>query len=388
MFYRLINPLESNSFFIFGARGTGKSTFLKKFFAEQDVLWVDLLDPQQEDLFSRNPTELKSRILSGMDRIQWVVIDEIQKVPHLLNLAHQMIESHRIKFAMTGSSARKLRRGSANLLAGRAFVNELYPLTHLEMGDAFDLNSALLWGTLPKVASLQTDEERSEFLKSYALTYLKEEIWAEQIIRNLDPFRKFLEVAAQTSGEIVNFSNIARDVGADTKTVQSYFQILEDTLIGTLLEPYHRSVRKRQRQNPKFYFFDEGVRAGLARQLVRDLHPSTYGFGKAFERFVILETMRLNSYLRKDYRFFYLTTKDDTEIDLVIERPGLKTALVEIKSTDAVDERDTRTVERFLKDFDVCDAFVLSRDPHPKRIGEVDCLPWQEGLKELGLGSE
>lgn len=383
MFKRIIKPLSSNSFFLFGARGTGKSTFLETFFEHNKVLWFDLLDPNTEDMFSRNPQTLADQVHAQEKKIQWVVIDEVQKQPKLLDVVHKLIESTAIKFALTGSSARKLKHGSANLLAGRAFVNHLFPLTHLEMSEAFNLIHALQWGTLPKISHLKTDEEKKEFLTSYAQTYLKEEIWAEHIIRKLDPFRRFLEIAAQTNGEVLNYTNISKDVGTDVKTIQSYFQILEDTLIGLILEPYHRSIRKQQRMSPKFYFFDTGVQRALSRILSQQLLPQTYTFGKTFEHFIIIEIYRLNLYFKKDYRLSYLQTKDHAEIDLIIERPGASSVLIEIKSTDKVDERDTRILEHFLKDFKQAKAFVLSRDPHPKKIGRVFSFPWAEGLKEI-----
>jgi predicted AAA+ superfamily ATPase len=385
MFDRITIPLKTNSFFLFGARGTGKSTFLKTYFLGENVLWFDLLDPEMEDLLERHPKALVEQVAAKKGDLEWVVIDEVQKVPKLLNLVHQLIETSPVKFALTGSSARKLKRGSANLLAGRAFVNYLFPLTHVEMGEKFNLIDALHWGTLPKITQLHTDEEKSDFLRTYALTYLKQEVWAEQFIRDLDPFRKFLEIAAQTNSEVVNYTNIAKDVGADVKTVQSYFEILEDTLLGFLLEPYHRSVRKQQRKNPKFYFFDVGIKRALDRTLSQQLLPQTSVYGKAFEHFLIIEIHRLNAYLKKDFRFSYLLTKDGAEIDLIIERPGAPTALVEIKSSEHVDERDTRVVQPFLKDFEKAQAYILSRDPHPKKIGDVYALPWQEGLKEIGL---
>lgn len=385
MFHRLIKPLKSQSFFIFGARGTGKTTFLKEFFVGKEILWIDLLDPLLEERYARDPGALGHEIKASKKSVEWIVIDEVQKLPKLLDLVHDQIENSGKRFALTGSSARKLKRGSANLLAGRAFMNHLFPLTHREIGNMFELEATLRWGTLPKVIQLESEEEKKEFLRSYALTYLKEEIWSEQIIRQLDPFRKFLEIAAQTNGQIVNFSNIATDVGVDTKTAQSYFQILEDTLVGFLLEPFHYSIRKRQRQNPKFYFFDLGVKRALGRRLEEPMHASSYAFGDAFEHFVILEAFRLNEYLRKDYRFSYLRTKDDAEIDLILERPGMPLALVEIKSTDQVDERDTRTLERFLPDFKKAEAFCLSRDPRPKKIGSVTALPWDQGFRELGF---
>lgn len=385
MFNRIIKPLKYNSFFIFGPRGTGKTTFLKDFFSQDKVVWIDLLQPSVEERYARNPESLIQELEGLKKPDAWVVIDEIQKVPKLLDLVHFHIEKTSMKFALTGSSARKLKKGSANLLAGRAFMNSLFPLTHSEMGDAFRLEEALRWGTFPKVTQFGKEEEKREFLLAYALTYPKEEIWAEHIIRQLDPFRRFLEIAAQTNGQIVNFSNIAKDVGADTKTVQSYFQILEDTLIGILLEPFHTSIRKRQRKNPKFYFFDPGVKRALDRTLDDPLLPNSTPFGNAFEHFVILEIHRLNEYHRKNYRLAYLRTKDDAEIDLILERPGMPLALIEIKSTEHVDERSTRTLERFVKDFERAEAFCLSRDPRPKKIGAVTALPWDQGLREIGI---
>ena len=194
-----------------------------------------------------------------------------------------------------------------------------------------------------------------------------------------------MEVSAQCNGDIVNFSNIARDVGADIKTVQSYFQILEDTLIGFLLEPFHGSVRKRQAGAAKFFLFDTGVKRALDRTLTVELLPGTYAYGRAFEHLVIVEAMRLSSYKQNDYRFSYLRTKDGAEIDLIIERPSAPVALVEIKSSDRVDERDTKPLERLAADFPDSEAICLSRDPVAKKIGSVRALPWQEGLKELGL---
>ncbi|MFA4874059.1 MAG: DUF4143 domain-containing protein [bacterium] len=385
MFQRLLKPLKTNSFFLFGPRGTGKTTFLHGFFDEATTLWIDLLDPLQEDRFAQRPESLAEQIKARAGQLQWVVIDEVQKLPRLLDIVHQQIETSPVKFALTGSSARKLKRGAANLLAGRAFVNHLFPLTHIELADAFDDLDVLRWGSLPKVVQLATSEEKNDFLRAYAFTYLKEEVWAEHIVRQLDPFRKFLEIAAQLNGEILNYTNIARDVGVDVKTVQSYFQILEDTLIGALLPPYHRSIRKQQHQNPKFYFFDTGVKRALDRTLTQELVPGTYGFGKLFEHFVIVEAMRLNDYLKKDYRFSYLRTKDDAEIDLIIDRPGLPVALVEIKSAERVDERSTRILERFAGDFKKTQAFCLSRDPVAKKIGNVAALHWREGLAALGL---
>ena len=385
MVQRLQNPLRTNSFFLFGARGTGKSTFLRHTFAADRTLWVDLLDPEQENRYALRPGELTDRLRASRAPLDWVVIDGVQKVPKLLDVVHAAIESQGLRFALTGSSARKLKRESVNLLAGRAFVYHLFPLTSRELGDGFELASALRYGTLPGLLRFTTDDERKAFLRAYALTYLKEEVWGEHLIRKLEPFRRFLEVAAQCNGEIVNHSNIARDVGTDPKTVGSYFEMLADTLLGFALEPYHASVRKRQRQAPKFYLFDPGVVRALNGTLNVELVPSTYAFRRAFEHFVLLEVMRLSDYRRTDYRFSYLRTKDGAEIDLIVERPGGRTALVEITSGERVDERDARDLARFLPDFPGAEAFCFSRDPIRKRIGDVVALPWQEGLLELGL---
>lgn len=233
---------------------------------------------------------------------------------------------------MTGSSARKLKSSATNLLTGRAFVYCLYPYSFLELGNKFDLNHALNWGTLPEVIELHNDEERQQFFMSYAHTCLKEKISAEQVVRNLAPFRKFLEVAAQCDGKIVNYTNITRDVKKNDKIVKSYFQVLEDTLIGFFLDPYDRLVRKRQSEKTKFYFFDTGVVRVLSVPLVSDNHQ----YGNAFEHFIIIESLRLGGYFQPEYRFSHIRTSSGVEVDLVIERPGKTTLFIEIKSSNQV----------------------------------------------------
>lgn len=389
MLPRKISLSESSSFLLLGPRGTGKSTLLRERYANGSALWIDLLDPETEHRFALRPSTLRE-LIAGAPATDWVVIDEIQKVPALLDVVHGCIEAppgdgRRVRFAMTGSSARRLKRGAVNLLAGRAFVHHLFPLTSHELGADFDLVRCLKFGTLPATLGFDADADRNEFLRAYARTYLREEVWSEHLIRRLDPFRRFLEVAAQCNGEILNFSNIARDVGVDHKTVASYFEILEDTLLGFTLEPWHASVRKRQRKAPKFWWFDSGVVRALAGTLSVDLVARSGGFGRAFEHFVILEIVRAADYARSDFRFFYLRTKDDAEIDLIVERPGRPPALVEIKSADSVEPRHVRDLQRFLPDFPGAVALCLSRDPMRRKMGDVLALPWQEGLTELGL---
>lgn len=383
MFQRLLNPSLSQSFFLFGPRGSGKTTFLKGFFRDKPHRWIDLLNTEEEERYALDRGRLYRELIPLKIEKQWVVIDEIQKIPSLLDTVHRLIEETSIKFALTGSSARKLKKGSANLLAGRAFVNHLFPLTHLEMGDAFFLTEALAWGTLPGMTRFENDPDKRDFLKAYALTYLKEEIWAEHIIRDLDPFRRFLPVAAQANGTILNYSKIARDVGVDYKTVQSYFSILDDTLLGFFVEPYHRSIRKQQQKAPKFYFFDTGVKRALENMLDIPLKPKTYYFGRAFEHWLITEIHRLNHYYKKDYRFYYLLTKDHAEIDLIIERPGKSHLIIEIKSSDRPDPGDAKKLERFLGDFKGAKAFLFCQVERRQQMGKVLCLPWREGIGEI-----
>ena len=386
MFRRLLQVSRGNSFFLFGARGTGKTTHIGQAFDPEASWYVDLLDPEAEDRYRRRPGLLESEVRALPASVQWILIDEVQRAPRLLDVVHRLIESTGKRFVLTGSSARKLRRGASNLLAGRAFVHNLFPLTVPELLDAFVLENALRWGTLPRIYSLASAEDKSAYLRAYALTYVKEEIAAEQIIRRLDPFREFLEVAAQSNGTIINYANIARDVGADPKTVVSYFSVLEDTLVGFHLSAYHRSIRKQQRANPKFYFFDIGVKRSLERTLEVPLRAGTYEFGKAFEHFVITQILHISRYRYPDWRLFYLQTGAGAEIDLVIERPGMPVALIEIKSSDRIDERDTRALEGFTGDFAHPLALCVSRDATRMQIGSVLCLHWRDALRELGLG--
>jgi predicted AAA+ superfamily ATPase len=327
---RILKLPKEKNIFVFGARNTGKSTLVRHEFPTTKTLFLDLLNLDLEDRLSRNPQELQAIVLALPEVITHVVIDEIQKIPKLLNVVHYLIENTNKKFILTGSSARKLKYGGANLLAGRAFIYSLYPLTFVELGDNFDLQSVLQWGSLPQIYSFTNDEEKNLFLQAYSLTYLKEEIWGEHFIRKLDPFRKFIEVAAQCNGKIINYSNIARDVGVDAKTVMEYFSILEDTLIGFHLEAFQHSFRKRLSQKPKFYFFDLGIVRALTHNLNIPLKPQTSAYGEAFEHFIILECIRLASYNNKEFRFSYLNTKDNVEIDLVVERPGQSYLFIEI----------------------------------------------------------
>lgn len=385
---RLLKLPRKQSLFLFGARGTGKSTLLQQLFSLNNCLWLNLLDPDQENRFALNPKELENIVLALPRKTKHVIIDEIQKIPKLLDLVHYLCEQTDKIFILTGSSARKLKFGGANLLAGRAFVYHLFPFSFLELGSRFNLSSALQWGMLPQVNFLKTNEEKRQYLHSYTTTYLKEEIWGEQFIRRLDPFRKFLEVSAQCSGKIINYSNIAKDTGVDDKTVKEYFTLLEDTLIGFFLEPFKHSFRKRLSAKPKFYFFDCGVVRALSRLLTISLSPSTSTYGEVFEHFIIIECIKLASYLKPDYRFSYLRTKDDAEVDLIVERPGKPVLFIEIKSTTNVQKHHLFQLRLITKDFKNCESVCFSQDIRKKLIGDIMVMPWQEGMVKYFTGKD
>ncbi len=385
MFKRSVKLSNTHSFFLFGARATGKSTLLLDHLPAHKALWIDLLNPTLERRLSHHPEDLKG-IVGGASQ-KWIVIDEVQKVPALLDVVHALSIDKSRKFALTGSSARKLKRGGANLLAGRAFTYHCHPLVHTELAESFQLEEVLKFGSLPEVISLEP-ADKSDFLRAYVETYFKEEILAEQLVRKLKPFRNFLEVAAQMNGKILNLNSIARDVGVDHTTVQNYFEVLQDTLVGFLLEPFAGSIRKRQRQASKFYYFDIGVTRALKRTLQLPVRASTYEYGELFEQFVILEIKRLSDYHQPDWRLSYLRTKDGAEIDLLIERPGLPRAAIEIKSTSRTEglrDSKTRSFAALVKNLHNSEGFLFSQDELEQKIDGIWCLPWKKGIKEIGL---
>ena len=381
MISRFLKLPDYHSFFLFGPRGTGKSTLIENTFRKNSYVF-DLLDPELEDRLAKRPEELKQIVEAMQSKIKFFVIDEVQKVPKLLDVVHSLIEKTKKIFILTGSSARKLKRGHANLLAGRAFVYNLHPFSCLELEKTLDLNEVLQWGLLPKIHLLKSDKSKIQFLQAYAHTYLKEEIWAEQFVQNLDPFRRFLEVAAQMNGKIINCSNLSRDVGVDDKTINKYFSILEDTLIGFLLHGFKHSFRKRLNTRPKFYFFDPGVKRALTRTLTIPIKEGTFAYGDAFEHLMILECIKLASYYKSEYQFSYLRTKDDAEVDLVVERPGKSVLFIEIKSSTHIRKEDLRTFITLTKDFGKCESICLSNDPYEKIIEGVKVMPWKKGLKK------
>ncbi|MBX9766981.1 MAG: AAA family ATPase [Bdellovibrionales bacterium] len=369
---------------MFGPRGCGKSTLLRELFLSNETVFVDLLDVKLMDELLIDSGRFE-RLIEAPDAIgKRVVIDEIQKFPKILDVVHQKIQKTKRQFVMTGSSSRKLKQAGTNLLAGRAWVYHLFPFSAVELGKEFDLKRALEVGTLPDSYLAQQKSDSKEFLSAYVATYLEREIQQEQWVKNIEPFRKFLAVAAQMNGKIVNRSKIARDIGVSDITISNYFEIVEETHLGIQLPAYHTSVRKAQKQAPKFFFIDTGIKRALDRTVSVELLPQTFAWGDAFEHWVILEIVKAASYARLDWQFSYLRTKDDLELDLVIDRPGLPPALIEIKSNPKVREEDAKTLELLGADIHKkADRYLFSMDPLEAKFGKTQAFHWQKGIQIL-----
>lgn len=300
------------SFFLFGPRGTGKSTWLRQ--ALGDAPRLDLLDASLFLELTRDPHRLEA-IVGNRPAQTWVVLDEIQKVPALLDEVHRLIEARRWRFALCGSSARKLRRGGANLLAGRALTLGLEGFIAAELGDRFDLPAVLEWGTLPFVAL--SGRDAPDILAAYVNTYLKEEIREEGLVRQVPPFVRFLGVAGQLNGQVVNGHNIAREAAVPRTTVESYFSLLTDTLVGHFLPAWRPGVKVREAAHPKYYWFDPGV-ARAAAGLLRDPAERVW-LGTALETLIFHE-LRVHNELSRQHRpLAYYRTPAGVEVDFIVE---------------------------------------------------------------------
>ena len=310
-----------------------------------------------------------------------IFIDEIQKIPALLDEVQRLMQEAGARFIMTGSSSRKLKRSGANLLGGRAVERHIFPLTYTELGGAAGLEEVLRYGSLPGIILNPCGDSRIDLLNAYVSIYLAEEIQQEALVRNLPGFVSFLEIAAQQSGQILNFANVGRDTGLHGRTVQSYYQILEDTLIGVRLAPYTRSARRRLSFSPKFYLFDIGVVNALERQL--NSVPDVVRFGRLFEHFIVLETHRLVSYLSSDGRVFFWRTKDGQEVDLLLEHKGRLIAAVEIKSSERVTGEYLSALRAFRADYPDVPRYVAARVPQAYDVDGVTVLPWERYLQGL-----
>ena len=380
MIQRLPNLSKQRSFFLFGPRSTGKSTLLQSWSADLSIATYDLLDPSTESQLALRPDLILERWQS--QPTDWIGIDEVQKVPKILDVVQTGIFKHRIKFALTASSARKLRRGSANLLGGRATEFRLHPLTSVELQDGFQLQDALSWGTLPEITFLP-QAEKVRALCSYLSTYLKEEVLVEQLVRKIETFRKFLEISSQMNGHILNYAKIGKDSGIQERSVGRYYEILSDTLLGFFLEPFEHSIRKRQIQKAKFYFFDTGVVRALQNSVTLPLNEQTYDYGDVFEHFVLLEIFRLNDYLEKRFKFSYLRTKDQVEVDLIIERPGEPLLLVEVKSGSTNLLQHANSLKRLWSDFPKAKMMILNNSTQSMVHEDILFINWRDGLHKV-----
>jgi len=304
--------IPDHSFLLLGPRGTGKSTLIKQKLTI--ALEIDLLTSKNYLALKANPSLIQDWT-KNLSKGDWVFIDEIQKVPMLMDEVHSLIEKKKLKFALSGSSARKLKKEGVNLLAGRALSVFLFPLVFEEYKNVYDIKSCIDWGSLPKTV---TDEKnKADYLASYVETYLKQELTEEGAIRKLEPFVRFLEICGIYNGQILNIENIARESFVSRSNVDNYFRILEDTLIGFRLEAFRPKWQSHELTHPKFYLFDSGVARACANQLFDDLDNSWRGF--SFESIIVNEVKASNRYLKKNRNLYYYKVSGGDEIDLIIE---------------------------------------------------------------------
>lgn len=367
---------SSETCFLWGPRQTGKSTLLKSLFPK--ARYYDLLLSDQYRHFLSDPSLLRQECealeLDGKNQTFPIIIDEVQKIPELLDEIHWLIENKGLRFILCGSSPRKLKRSSGNLLGGRAVRYQLFPLVFPEIPD-FSLIRALNNGLLPRH---YLSRSPGKLLEAYVGDYLKEEIVAEAATRNIPAFNRFLEVAAISNGEMINFNNIASECGVSAPTVKGYFQILEDTLIGTWIPAYRKQVKRRLIGAPKFVFFDVGVVAHLThRGKVR--HGSEL-FGRVFEHLITLEVLAHSSYSDLNYPVRYWRTASQFEVDLIL---GVNDVAIEIKSTTIAKDRHLKGLRAF-KEEQQARCLLVSMDPRARKTSdEILILPWKDFLSQL-----
>ena len=371
---KLFDEIEDGSVFLFGARQTGKSTFLVQQFG--NAITFDLLDGELKRRFRVRPS-LLFELLQDKPEGTIVVIDEIPEVPELLNEVHRLIQQKRLRFILCGSSARKLKRKGYNTLGGRAFPCYFYPFVSAEIPD-LDLEKALLHGMLPPVYLAKNSKR---VLSGYIDVYLKEEIEEEALSRNLETFIRFMNVAALTSGEMVNYSNIASDCGVSAKTVKEYFSILEDTLVGYMVPAYTKAVKRKVSQSPKFYYFDVGVYNYLMNRT--SLPQGTPEYGHAFEHFVVQEIRAYLGYTHNEKKLSYWHTYSNKEIDVVI---GDAEFGIEIKSTDEIQPKHLGNFKDYYDEFPESRCIMVSRDKLSRRNGNIEILYVFDFLKMLWSG--
>ncbi|MBR6063488.1 MAG: ATP-binding protein [Bacteroidales bacterium] len=364
------------SVFLFGARQTGKSTLLRQQFP--NTIYIDLLDTEIKSRFSRRPVFLYE-MLKDKPEGTLVIVDEIPEVPELLNEVHRLISEKGLTFILCGSSARKLKRRGKNTLGGRALPVYLYPFVSAEISD-LELDRAVSFGMIPSHYLAKNPERK---LSAYIHVYLKEEIKEEALVRNLDSFQRFLEVAALTNGEMINYNNIAQDCGVSATTVNAYFDILEDTLVGYRIPAYTKVMKRRLVQAPRFYYFDVGVANYLLhrKMLVR----GTPEYGHSFEHFVIQEIYAWLHYTHSEEKLTYWRTYTGMEVDAVI---GDARVAIEIKSVDEVQTRHLKGLKAFGEEHLQSRRIIVSLDRINRCMGDIECIYvldffkqlWSEGL--------
>lgn len=377
---RMINfklPPGQSAFF-WGPRKTGKSTLLKKQF--RGSLVYNFLDTDLFLEFSKRPALLRERLLAkNREHLQFpIILDEVQKIPPILDEVHWLIENKKMQFILCGSSARKLKRGKANLLGGRAWRFELFPLVTPELKHP-NLLKVLNRGLIP---SHYQDDNYERSLKAYTRDYLKEEVFDEGLTRNIPAFSRFFDSVGYSHGELTNYSNIARDCGVDAKTVKEYYQILIDTLLGRFVDPFKkRQARRVITRTPKFYLFDVGVAGALTkRQLVQEKGEL---FGKAFEHFVFMELTAHSSYYELDYEINFWRTKSGLEVDFML---GDGDAAIEVKGSNRVDNRELRSLKAFIEEFSPRLALVVCNEQEERVVDQIRIMPWRHFLNELWEG--
>ncbi|HEU5281280.1 MAG TPA: ATP-binding protein [Gammaproteobacteria bacterium] len=376
---RLLSP-PTRSFFLLGPRGTGKSTWLKQVYP--GALHIDLLRNDVYFALASSPAHFRARVLAVDPKKTWIIVDEIQRLPILLNDVHSLIEDHGYRFALSGSSARKLKCNKANLLAGRAIVKHLYPLVFAELGDVVTLDEALQFGTLP--SAVMDKASRIDYLESYVGTYLREEIREEALTRNVNAFGRFLEVAALMHGQGVNLSNIARDAGVSRNTVTTYFDILTDTLLGAWLPAWRPKAKVKEVAHPKFYFFDNGVVRAIQKNLRELLGGSERGV--LFETTVFNELNARIAYSDDGGELFYWRTPEGSEVDFIWKR-GQRVVAIEVKSSARWRDEFNVGFKSLLNSsvkVNACYGVYLGDEVLKKEFGFV--YPWPVFLEKLGAG--
>ncbi|OFY96631.1 MAG: AAA family ATPase [Bacteroidetes bacterium RIFCSPLOWO2_12_FULL_31_6] len=376
MFKRKQILLESNreSLFLWGARQTGKSTLLKKLYP--NALWFDLLLTDVYQRMVTNPKLLRETVLASTEN-STVIIDEIQRIPELLNEIHWLIANTNTQFIMSGSSARKIVRSGANLLGGRALRYELFPLISQEIPN-FDLLRAINHGLLPRH---YLAENPKKMISAYVGNYLRDEIVSEAKIRNVSVFSQFLEAAAFSNGEMVNYTNIAADCGVSSPTIKEYFQILQDTLIGRFVPSYQKKPKRRVISAPKFYFFDIGIVNFLLKR--GKIEMGSEIFGSAFEHFIYQEIYAHSSYSGLEYPISYWRTASQVEIDFVL---GNNEVAVEVKASNKISERHLKGLKSFSEEYTVKHLILVCNEPLPRLYNNIWILPWQVFLQKLWAG--